>query len=39
MKELIFFTIGLMIGGLIGISIMCCLQINKSHIDYYENKN
>ena len=29
MKELLFFTLGLLIGGLTGISVMCILQINK----------
>ena len=29
MKELLFFILGLMIGGLSGITVMCCLQINK----------
>lgn len=29
MSELLFFTLGLLIGGLTGISIMCVLQINK----------
>jgi hypothetical protein len=29
MNELLFFTLGLLIGGLTGISVMCILQINK----------
>ena len=29
MIELLFFVLGLMIGGLTGITVMCCLQINK----------
>ena len=29
MIELIFFIIGVMLGGLTGIVIMCCLQINR----------
>ena len=29
MIELIFFIIGVMLGGLTGVVIMCCLQINR----------
>lgn len=29
MSEFIFFIIGIMLGGLTGIVIMCCLQINR----------
>lgn len=29
MRELLFFVLGLMIGGLTGITIMCMLQINR----------
>ena len=29
MTELIFFIIGVMLGGLTGVVIMCCLQINR----------
>ncbi len=29
MSELIFFIIGIMLGGLTGVAIMCCLQINR----------
>lgn len=29
MNELLFFTLGLLIGGLAGASIMCVLQINR----------
>lgn len=29
MIEFIFFIIGVMLGGLTGIVIMCCLQINR----------
>lgn len=29
MNELLFFTLGLLIGGLIGVSVMCVLQINR----------
>ena len=28
MSEFIFFIIGIMLGGLTGVAIMCCLQIN-----------
>ncbi len=36
MSELLFFVLGLIIGGLTGIVIMCMLQVNK--INDYENK-
>lgn len=29
MNELLFFTLGLLIGGLTGLSVMCVLQINR----------
>ena len=29
MNELLFFVLGLIIGGLLGITIMCMLQINR----------
>jgi|GEM_PF-774954 hypothetical protein len=29
MKELLFFVLGLLVGGLSGITIMCFLQINR----------
>ena len=29
MSEFIFFIIGIMLGGLTGVVIMCCLQINR----------
>ena len=29
MTEFIFFIIGIMLGGLTGVAIMCCLQINR----------
>lgn len=29
MKELLFFILGLIIGGLFMTTIMCCLQINR----------
>lgn len=35
MSEFIFFIIGCMLGGLIGVTVMCCLQINRLH----ENQN
>lgn len=33
MKELLFFVLGLISGGLIGITVMCCLQINRLNDD------
>lgn len=45
MTEFIFFLIGLLLGGSIGITLMCCLQINrlsdnstyrKENKDFYE---
>ena len=36
MIELLFFVLGLIIGGLTGITIMCFLQINK--INEYEKQ-
>ena len=29
MSEILFFLIGTMLGGLIGVVLMCCLQINR----------
>lgn len=29
MSEFIFFIIGIILGGLTGVAIMCCLQINS----------
>lgn len=29
MSEFIFFIIGIMLGGLTGVTIMCCLQISR----------
>ena len=29
MNELLFFTLGLLIGGFTGVSVMCVLQINR----------
>ena len=29
MSEFIFFIIGIMLGGLTGVEIMCCLQLNR----------
>ncbi|HHZ05858.1 MAG TPA: DUF3789 domain-containing protein [Clostridiales bacterium] len=31
MHELIFFLIGLLLGGIIGIIVMCLMQINNLH--------
>ena len=36
MSELLFFVLGLVIGGLTGVTIMCCLQINR--INDYEKQ-
>ena len=36
MSELLFFVLGLIIGGLTGIVIMCMLQVDR--INDYENK-
>ena len=30
MSEFLFFTIGTMLGGLVGVVLMCCLQINRA---------
>lgn len=35
MSELLFFMFGCMLGGFIGVAVMCCLQINRLH----ENQN
>ena len=29
MSEFLFFTIGTMLGGLVGVVLMCCLQIDR----------
>ena len=29
MSELLFFIIGIILGGLVGVMLMCCLQINR----------
>lgn len=29
MSEFIFFVIGLLLGGCVGVTLMCCLQINR----------
>ena len=29
MSEFLFFNIGTMLGGLVGVVLMCCLQINR----------
>lgn len=47
MTELILFFVGLLLGGLIGIVTMCCLQINRlynnnsnrTEVSEYEKKN
>lgn len=36
MSELLFFVLGLVIGGLTGVVMMCMLQVNR--INEYENK-
>lgn len=36
MSELLFFTLGLLIGGLTGVSVMCLMQINR--INELKNK-
>ncbi len=33
MKELLLFVLGLISGGLTGITVMCCLQINRLNDD------
>lgn len=38
MKELLFFVLGLVIGGLSGITIMCFLQINRINNKYKHEK-
>lgn len=42
MSELLFFIIGTMLGGLVGVVLMCCLQINRlsqrEEVDYEETK-
>lgn len=40
MSELLFFVLGLLVGGLSGITAMCCIQINKTNkVDKYEKTN
>ena len=47
MTEFIFFIIGLLLGGCIGVVLMCCLQINRLYktdsvrkeVEPYEKKN
>ena len=47
MTEFIFFLVGLLLGSCIGITIMCCLQINRLYkfnsstkeVKPYEKKN
>ncbi|MCD7827256.1 MAG: DUF3789 domain-containing protein [Clostridiales bacterium] len=42
MSEFLFFTIGTMLGGLIGVVLMCSLQINRlserEEVDYAKTK-
>ena len=38
MKELLFFVLGLMVGGLAGTTVMCCLQINRLNKHDYAKK-
>ena len=38
MKELLFFVLGLVIGGLTGTTVMCILQINRLKKYDYENE-
>lgn len=38
MHEFIFFLIGLMLGGIVGVFTMCLLQINRLH-DYPTRKD
>ena len=37
MHEFLFFLIGLMIGGIVGIVTMCLLQINR--LNHYDGKD
>ena len=40
MNELLFFIIGTMLGGLVGVVLMCLLQINRlSQREVVENAN
>lgn len=38
MTEFIFFLVGLLLGSCIGITIMCCLQINRLYKSNSNNK-
>lgn len=38
MSELLFFVLGLVIGGLIAITLMCCVQINRINDMEIENE-
>lgn len=38
MTEFIFFIVGLLLGSCIGITIMCCLQINRLYKSNSNNK-
>ncbi len=39
MKELLFFILGMLIGGLLAITFMCCLQINEINKEYKLKEN
>ncbi len=38
MHELIFFLIGCLLGGTIGVTVMCLVQINHNQDDYSQRK-
>ena len=38
MKELLFFILGLVIGGLSGVTVLCCMQINRLNDNYEKTK-
>lgn len=38
MGELLFFVLGLMIGGMVGVTVMCCFIINKMNEPDYQMK-
>ncbi len=38
MKELLFFILGLVIGGLSGVTVLCCMQINRLNGNYEKTK-
>ncbi len=39
MNELLFFVLGLVIGGLSGLSIMCMIQINRYNKYFNNNRD